>query len=66
LPSTGPNGPPISIPGIGSLLDKAGYEFGNTVVLIFMLGVIAAIVLLMEGLVWRRLLRRFEKYHIEV
>jgi hypothetical protein len=34
--------------------------------LVFMLGVIAAIVLLMEGLVWRRLLRRFEKYHVEV
>ena len=58
--------PPVSIPGIGSLLDKAGYEFGNTVVLIFMLGVIATIVLLMEGLVWRRLLRKFEKFHIEV
>jgi len=66
LPSTKPGIPPVSIPGIGSLLDKAGYEFGNTVVLIFMLGVIAAIVLLMEGLVWRRLLRRFEKYHVEV
>jgi hypothetical protein len=48
------------------LLDKAGYEFGNTVVLIFMLGVIAVIVLSMEALIWRRLLRRFEKYHVEV
>ena len=66
LPSTGPNIPPVSIPGIGSLLDKAGYEYGNTVVLVLMLGVIAAIVLLMEGFVWRRLLRRFEKYHVEV
>jgi NitT/TauT family transport system permease protein len=61
LPSTG-----LSVPGIGSLLDKAGYEYGNTVVLVLMLGVIAAIVLLMEGFVWRRLLRRFEKYHVEV
>jgi taurine transport system permease protein len=66
LPSTEPSIPPISIPGLGSLLDKAGYEYGNTVVLILILIVIAAIVLLMEGLVWRRLLRRFEKYHIEV
>jgi len=56
----------VSVPGIGSLLDKAGYEFGNTVVLIFILGVIAVIVLSMEGLIWRRLLRRFEKYHVEV
>jgi NitT/TauT family transport system permease protein len=58
--------PPVSVPGIGSLLDKAGYEYGNTVVLVFMLIVIAAIVLLMEGFVWRRLLRKFEKYHVEV
>lgn len=66
LPSTEPTVPPVSVPGMGSLLDKAGYEYGNTVVLIFMLIVIAAIVLLMEGLVWRRLLRKFEKYHVEV
>jgi NitT/TauT family transport system permease protein len=66
LPSTEPTIPPLSIPGIGSLLDKAGYEFGNTVVLIFILAVIATIVLLMEAFVWRRLLRKFEKYHVEV
>ena len=66
LPSTEPSIPPVSVPGIGSLLDKAGYEYGNTVVLVFMLVVIATIVLLMEGFVWRRLLRKFEKYHIEV
>jgi NitT/TauT family transport system permease protein len=66
LPSTGSGILPVSIPGIGSLLDKAGYEYGNTIVLIFMLGIIATIVLLMEGLVWRRLLRKFEKYHVEV
>jgi len=66
LPSTKQGEGPVSIPGIGSLLDKAGYEFGNTIVLIFILGVIAAIVLLMEAFVWRRLLRKFEKYHVEV
>jgi NitT/TauT family transport system permease protein len=66
IPSAGPAGQPASIPGIGSLLDKAGYEYGNTVVLVFMLAVVATIVLLMEGLVWRRLLRKFEKYHVEV
>jgi NitT/TauT family transport system permease protein len=66
MPSTDPTIPPLSVPGLGSLLDKAGYEFGNTVVLIFLLGIIAAIVLSMEGLVWRRLLRKFEKYHVEV
>jgi ABC-type anion transport system duplicated permease subunit len=65
LPSTN-GGPPVSVLGIGSLLDKAGYEFGNTVVLVLILGVIAAIVLLMEAFVWRRLLRKFERYHVEV
>jgi NitT/TauT family transport system permease protein len=65
MPSTG-EAPPLSVPGLGSLLDKAGYEFGNTVVLIFLLGVVAIIVLSMEGLIWRRLLRKFEKYHVEV
>lgn len=58
--------PPLSVPGLGSLLDKAGYEFGNTIVLVFLLGIIAIIVLSMEGLIWRRLLRKFEKYHVEV
>jgi NitT/TauT family transport system permease protein len=66
LPSTNPSIPPVSIPGIGSLLDKAGYEYGNTVVLVLILAVIAVIVLLMEAFVWRRLLRKFEKYHVEV
>ncbi len=61
LPSTN-----LSVPGLGSLLDKAGYEYGNTVVLIFLLGIVATIVLSMEALVWRRLLRKFEKYHVEV
>jgi NitT/TauT family transport system permease protein len=66
MPSTEPSIPPLSIPGIGSLLDKAGYEYGNTIVLVFLLGIVAVIVLSMEGLVWRRLLRKFEKYHVEV
>jgi ABC-type anion transport system duplicated permease subunit len=66
LPSTSLSEQPVSVPGIDSLLDKAGYEFGNTIVLIFILAIIATIVLLMEAFVWRRLLRKFEKYHVEV
>jgi NitT/TauT family transport system permease protein len=66
LPSTEPTIPAVSVPGVGSFLDKAGYEYGNTVVLVIILVVIAAIVLLMEGFVWRRLLRKYEKYHVEV
>jgi NitT/TauT family transport system permease protein len=66
LPSTQQGGQPVSVLGLGSFLDKAGYEWGNTVLLIFLLGIIALIVLSMEGFVWRRLLRKFEKYHVEV
>lgn len=66
MPSTEPSIPPLSIPGLGSLLDKAGYEFGNTVILIVLLGIVAVIVLSMEAFIWRRLLRKFEKYHVEV
>ena len=66
MPSTEPTIPPLSVPGLGSLLDKAGYEYGNTVMLIFLLGIVAIIVLSMEAFVWRRLLRKFEKYHVEV
>jgi len=66
MPSTEPTIPPLSVPGLGSLLDKAGYEYGNTVLLVFLLSIVAAIVLSMEAFVWRRLLRKFEKYHVEV
>jgi len=55
-----------SLPGLGSYLDKTGYLYGNTVLLILLLAIIATLVLLMEALVWRRLLRKFEKYHTEV
>lgn len=62
-------GQPLTLPGLGSYLDKTGYlppPKGNPIRLLFLLSVIAAIVLLMEGLVWRRLLRKFEKYRVEV
>jgi len=64
-----PSSKVYSLPGLGSYLDKTGYlppPKGNPVRLIFLLGVVATIVLLMEGLVWRRLLRKFEKYRVEV
>jgi NitT/TauT family transport system permease protein len=62
-------GKPLTLPGLGSYLDKTGYlppPVGNPIRLLFLLGVIAAIVLSMEGLIWRRLLRRFERYRVEV
>ena len=66
LQSTQPGVPDVFVPGLGSLLDKAGYVYGNTVLLVVIIMVIAAIVLSMEALIWRPLLRRFEKYKVEV
>ncbi|MFH2112772.1 MAG: ABC transporter permease subunit [Candidatus Bathyarchaeota archaeon] len=66
LPSTGPGVPDVYVPGLGSLLDKAGYVYGNTIILVVIVMIIAAIVLSMEALIWRPLLRRFEKYKVEV
>jgi NitT/TauT family transport system permease protein len=56
--------PPIYVAGIGSLMDRAGYLYGNTVVLFLLLVIIAAIVLAMEALIWRPLLRKHEKYEV--
>jgi NitT/TauT family transport system permease protein len=66
LQSTEPGVLPVSVPGLGSLLDQASYTYGNTIVLLFLLVIICIIVLSMEGLIWRRLIRRFEKYKVEV
>jgi NitT/TauT family transport system permease protein len=62
-------GQPLELPGLGAYLDKTGYlppPKGNPVRLLFLLGVVAAIVLIMEGLIWRRLLKKFEKYRVEI
>jgi NitT/TauT family transport system permease protein len=66
LPQTDPAVPAVSVPGLGSFLDISGYVYGNTVLLVFILMIISTIVLSMEALIWRRLLRRFEKYRMEV
>ena len=66
LPSTEPGVPAVSVPGLGSFLDEAGYVYGNTILLVFILIVISVIVLGMEALIWRRLLRKFEKFKVEV
>jgi NitT/TauT family transport system permease protein len=58
--------PPVYLAGLGSLMDRAGYLYGNTVVLLFLLAVIAAIVLAMEAFIWRPLLRKHEKYEMTV
>jgi NitT/TauT family transport system permease protein len=66
LQSTQLGVPDVYVPGLGSLLDKAGYIYGNTVILVLVIIIISIIVISMEVLIWRRLLRRFEKYQVEV
>jgi NitT/TauT family transport system permease protein len=55
----------LSVPGLGSFLSKEGYEEGNTILLIFILFIISSIVIIMEKLVWKKLLERTEKYELE-
>ena len=47
-----------SVLGIGSLLDKAAYTLGNTVLLFLIVGVMIAVIIAINRLVWRRLYRK--------
>ncbi len=47
-----------SVLGIGSLLDKAAYTLGNTVLLFLIVGVMIAVIVAINRLVWRRLYRK--------
>jgi len=52
----------LSLSGLGSFLDRTAYEQGNTILLIFLLFIISSIVILMENLIWKKLLEKCEKY----
>jgi len=54
------------LPGLGYFLDKAAYVWGNTILLVFLLTIVSALVILVDRFIWRRLLLKFEKYKIEV
>jgi len=56
----------LMLPGLGSFLDKVAYEYGNTALLMLILALITSIVILMEKFVWRALLKKFERYRVEV
>jgi len=56
----------LMLPGLGSFLDKVAYEYGNTTLLMLILALITSIVILMEKFVWRALLKKFERYRVEV
>jgi NitT/TauT family transport system permease protein len=57
----------LSLPGLGSFLDRVAYEQGNTILLIFLLLIISSIVIFMEKFIWKKLIEKCEKYEsIEV
>jgi NitT/TauT family transport system permease protein len=47
-----------SVLGLGSLLDTAAYDFGNTVLILLIVGVMVAVIVTVNNLVWRRLYRK--------
>jgi NitT/TauT family transport system permease protein len=47
-----------SVLGMGSLLDKAAYDVGNTILLLLIVGVMSAVIVTINRLVWRRLHRK--------
>ena len=58
-------GTPYVLPGLGYLLDNAAYVLGDIPLVVFLLFIMSGIVILLERLVWRRLLKRVEKFGVE-
>jgi NitT/TauT family transport system permease protein len=56
---------PYVLPGLGYLLDNAAYVLGDIPLVIFFLFIMSGIVILLERLVWRRLLKRVERFGVE-
>jgi NitT/TauT family transport system permease protein len=44
-----------SVLGMGSILDKAAYNIGNTILILLIVGVMSAVIVMINRLVWRRL-----------
>ncbi len=61
----GGQGTPYVLPGLGYLLDNAAYVLGDIPLVVFFLFIMSGIVILLERLVWRRLLRRVERFGVE-
>jgi len=47
-----------TVTGIGSLLDKAAYYTGNTVLILIIIGAMMTVIVTINRLVWRRVYRR--------
>jgi len=56
---------PFVLPGLGYLLDNAAYVLGDIPLVVFFLFIMSGIVILLERLVWRRLLKRVERFGVE-
>jgi len=56
-----------SVLGMGSLLDKAAYNIGNTILILLIVGIMSAVIGMINRLVWRRLYRKvIRKYGTSV
>lgn len=58
-------GAPYALPGLGYLLDNAAYVLGDVPLVVFFLFIMSGIVILLERFVWRRLLKRVERFGVE-
>ncbi|HZA06866.1 MAG TPA: ABC transporter permease subunit, partial [Nitrososphaeraceae archaeon] len=47
-----------SVLGMGSLLDKAAYNIGNTILILLIVGIMSTVIVTINRLVWRRLYRK--------
>jgi NitT/TauT family transport system permease protein len=57
---------PYVLPGLGYLLDNAASVLGDIPLVVFFLFIMSGIVILLERVVWRRLLRRVERFGVEL
>ncbi len=56
-----------SVLGIGSLLDKASYDVGNTVLLLLIVGVMSLVIVTINRLVWRQIYKKvIRKYSVNI
>ena len=56
-----------SVLGIGSLLDKASYSIGNTMLVLLIVGIMSTVIVLINRLIWRRLYQKvIKKYSFDL
>lgn len=56
-----------SVLGIGSLLDRASYDIGNTILILLIVAIMSSIIVIINRLVWRRIYKKvIRKYSINI